>query len=204
MTGQLITPGGVMRLLALTLRAPGAAAAILVGLNLTRAVLWQALALVTVLSVLIVAFSPGPMPEAGPIAGPGPVVLTPFAYVAVLGASLVMLVFAIYYTGAALGGTGTFPATLTLVVWLEVLATAIRVVQTVALLVSPLLGGLVSLAGLGLLFWTLVNFVNVLHGFGSLGKALLTLLLAVVGISLGVAVILSLIGAGLPGGPLNV
>lgn len=204
MTAQLMTPEGMLRLLGLTIRSPGEAAALLVGLNLSRTVLWQALALVTVLSVLIVAFSPGPMPEAGPIAGPGPVLLTPFAYVAVLGASLVMLVFALYFTGTALGGTGTFPATLTLVVWLEVLATAVRLIQTAVMLVSPVLGGLVSLVGLGLLFWTLVNFVNVLHGFGSLGKALMTLLLAVVGISLGVAVILSLIGAGLPGGPLNV
>jgi hypothetical protein len=200
----LLTPGGIGRLLILTLRAPGAAAELLTGLQLSRGVLWQALALVTVLSVLIVGFSPGPMPEAGPIAGPSPVVLTPFAYTAVLGASLVMLVFALFYTGAALGGTGTFPATLTLVVWLEVFATAIRVVQTLAMLVSPVLGGLVSLVGLGLLVWTLINFVNVLHGFGSLGKAVLTLLLAVMGISFGIALILSLIGAGLPGGPLNV
>lgn len=204
MTEALFTPAGIGRLLALTLRSPAAAAEILVGLNLSRAVLWQAMALVTIVSVLIVAISPGPMPEAGAVAGPEPVLLTPFAYAAILGASLVMLVFALHYTGQAIGGTGGFGATLTLVVWLEVLATAIRVVQAVVLLVVPPLAGVVSLVGLAVLFWTLVNFVNVLHGFQSLGRALLALLLAVVGISLGLALILSLIGAGLPGGAMDV
>lgn len=204
MTEALFTPTGLWRLLLLTLRAPARAADILVALNLTRAVLWQALLLVTIVSVLIVAVSPGPMPEAGPVAGPTPVTFTPFAYATVLGASLVMLVFALHYTGQAIGGTGSFAATLTLVVWLEVLATAIRVVQTVAFVVMPPLGSVVSLVGLALLVWTLLNFVNVLHGFQSLGRAALALLLAVVGISLGLALILSLIGAGLPGGALDV
>jgi hypothetical protein len=204
MTEAVFTPAGMGRLLILTVRAPARAAELLVGLNLSRVVLWQALALVTVVSVLIVAISPGPMPEAGAIAGPQPVVFTPFAYATVLGASLVMLVFALHYTGQAIGGTGSFAATLTLVVWLEVLATAIRVVQAVVYLILPPLGALVSLVGLALLVWTLLNFINVLHGFQSLGRAVLALLLAVVGISLGLALILSLIGAGLPGGALDV
>jgi hypothetical protein len=204
MTETVITAGGMLRLLALTLRAPGQAAELLLSLNLSRAVLWQALALVTVVSVLLVALSPGPMPEAGPVAGPEGLTLSPLAYAAILGASLVMLVFALHFTGGAMGGVGSFPGALILVTWLEVVAAAIRVVQTLALTLSPVLGGLVSLVGLGLLFWTLVNFVNVLHGFQSLGRAVLTLLLAVVGISLGVAFILTLIGAGLPGGPFDV
>jgi hypothetical protein len=204
MTDAVITPGGLARLLLLTLRAPASAARLLVTLHLSRPVLWQILALVTIVSVLIVALSPGPMPEAGPAAGPQPVQLSPFAYAAILAASLVMLVFALHFTGGALGGTGSFAGALTLVIWLEVLATAVRLVQTVAMFVSPALGGLVSLLGLALLFWTLINFINVLHSFESLGKAVLTLLLAVVGISLGISLILTLIGAGLPGGPFDV
>jgi hypothetical protein len=204
MSGAIVTPRGLLRMLALTLRAPGDAARLLVGLNLSRAVLWQALALVTVVSVLVAALSPVPMPDAGPVGGAEGEVLTPFAFALVLGVVLVMVAFALHVTGAALGGTGSLAAALTLVVWLEVLAVAVRIVQGVGVLISPVLGGLVSMGGVAVLFWTLINFINALHGFGSLGKSLLTLLLAVTGISLGTAVILSLVGAGSGWGMLDV
>jgi len=204
MIDAIITPGGVLRLLGLTVRAPAEAARLLLSLHLSRGVLWQALALVTILSVLVVALSPGPMPDAGAAGGPEPVALSPFAYATILGASLVMLVFALHFTGSALGGTGSFAGTLTLVVWLEVLATAIRVVQVVALLMAPVLAGIVSIAGLALLFWTLVNFIKVLHGFDTLGRAVLTLLLAIAGLSVGLMLILGLIGVGMAGGPFDV
>jgi hypothetical protein len=63
---------------------------------------------------------------------------------------------------------------------------------------------MVSVLGLGLLFWVLLNFINVLHGFDSLWKSAFALLLAVVGISLGVTLILTLIGVGATGGRLDV
>jgi hypothetical protein len=204
MIDALITPGGVMRLLALTVRDPAEAARLLLSLNLSRGVLWQALALVTIVSVLVVALSPGPMPDAATAEGTDALFLSPFAYATILGASLVMLVFALHFTGAALGGTGSFAGTLTLVTWLEVLATAIRVAQVVTLLVAPMLAGIVSIAGLVLLFWTLVNFIRVLHGFSTLGRAVLTLLLAIAGMSVGLMLILGLIGVGVAGGPFDV
>ncbi len=204
MIDALITPGGVMRLLALTVRDPAEAARLLLSLRLSRGVLWQALALVTIVSVLVVGLSPGPMPEAATAEGTDALFLSPFAYATILGASLVMLVFALHFTGAALGGTGSFAGTLTLVTWLEVLATAIRVVQVVTLLVAPVAAGIVSIAGLVLLGWTLVNFIRVLHGFDTLGRAVLTLLLAIAGMSVGLMLILGLIGVGVAGGPFDV
>lgn len=185
--------------------APAVAAHSLVGLGLSRAVLWQALVLVTVLSVLLVALTQGAMPAGPPLrADGGPLVLSPFAYGVILGASLVMLVFALHYTGQALGGTGDFGAALTLVIWLEVLAMAVRLVQGAVLLVAPPVAGMVSALGLGLLLWVLLNFINVLHGFGSLWKSAFSLLLAVVGISLGLTLILTLIGVGATGGRFDV
>ncbi len=204
MSDAIVTPEGLFRLFVLTLRDPARAAGYLIALNLSRAVLWQALALVTVIGVLIAAFSPAPLPDPGPGAGADPVVLTPFAYAVVLGAMLVMLVISLHSTGVALGGSGTFSATLTLVVWLEVVATAVRLAQALSLAVSPLLGAIVSLAGFGVLFWTLLNFIKVLHGFGSLGRAVLTLFIGVTGIIVVMILILSLIGAGPAGGPFDV
>jgi hypothetical protein len=86
------------------------------------------------------------------------------------------------------------------VVWIEVLATAIRIVQTGLYLVAPVLGALASLAGAGIIVWTLVSFVNVLHGFRSLAKAALVAGAAVIGMGMGLALILTIISTGLGGG----
>jgi len=173
----------------------------LVGLNLPRSILWQALVLVTVLSVLLVALTQGAVPE-GPAApgGGGPLVLSPFTYAVILGSSLVLLVFALHFTGAGLGGTGEFGGALTLIVWLEVLAMVFRVIVAGVALILPALSGIASAIGLGLLVWVLINFINVLHGFESLWKSAFTLLVALVGISIGVTVFLTLIGVGAAGG----
>ncbi len=77
-------------------------------------------------------------------------------------------------------------------------------VQVVTLLVAPVAAGIVSIAGLVLLGWTLVNFIRVLHGFDTLGRAVLTLLLAIAGMSVGLMLILGLIGVGVAGGPFDV
>jgi hypothetical protein len=188
-------------LLWLTLRSPGEAAGALISLNLSRGVLWQALALVTVAGVLVIALASAVLPEAAPATEDGQVLaLTPLAAATILGSFLVILVFALHFTGLAFGGTGTFPAALVVVVWIEVLATAIRIVQTGLYLVAPVLGALASLAGAGIIVWTLVSFVNVLHGFRSLAKAALVACAAVIGMGMGLALILTIISTGLGGG----
>jgi len=159
--------------------------------DLSRAVLWQALLLVTIAGVLVSAMTQGPILDL-PV-GTATVAVAPFRYVLILGGSLVMLVFALYFTGQMLGGTGGFAATLAIVIWLEAIAVLIRLGQGVVLLALPQIGGAVALAGLLILLWCLVNFVAVLHGFDSLGRAALTLLLAVIGITLGLTLILTII-----------
>lgn len=176
-----------------TIVSPALVARRIMTMSFRRDHLWQALLLVTVLGVLVVALTQGARPDL-PL-GEAAVPVTPMTYGLILGGSLVMLVFALHYTGAMLGGTGDFAVALALVIWLEVVAMAVRIVQAAVLLVNPALGGAVSLAGFLVLLWCLVNFVDVLHGFASMGKAMLTLLLAVLGMSLGLALLLGLIRA---------
>ena len=45
-----------------------------------------------------------------------------------------------------------------------------------------------------------MNFVDVLHGFGSIGKAIATLLLALLGLGLGLGLIVGAINAAVLGG----
>ncbi|MEM6479182.1 MAG: hypothetical protein AAF647_09065, partial [Pseudomonadota bacterium] len=83
------------------------------------------------------------------------------------------------------------------VAWMQVLQVAALVVQGFLVLVSPGLGALVAFAiGIGLI-WVLLSFIDVLHGFGSLGRSALLLLFVIVGIGLGLSLILGLIGVGL-------
>ena len=194
---------GLLRLVILSVTAPRMAARYLVATELSRAVLWQVLLLVTLLSVLLVAITQGPMPDLPPDSA-APISITPFAYTVILGASLVMLVFGLYFTGQSLGGTGSFPATLAIVIWMEVLGMAIRVMLAVVTLIAPMITGIAAIIAFGVLLWVLVNFLSVLHDFQSIGKAVLTLVLAVVGISIGITLILTIIGVSLTGGSLNV
>lgn len=177
---------------------PAGVARWLLMLDLPRAVLWQALALVTVLSVLLVALTQGPLPSgsAGASAGGGPIVLSPFTYGIILGASLALLALALFVTGLGMGGVGEFNGALVLVVWIEVMAMTARTAVVFLSLILPMTGGLATMAAVGLLGWMLLHFTNVLHEFGSLWKSAVTLVFAVIGISLGITLVLTILGLG--------
>ncbi len=189
-------------LLRLSLRSPGRAGRVIVDLGISRPVLAQMLALVVTLSVLLTALLQGAMP-ALPTAEAG-FVITPFAYALILAVSLLLLVGGIQAVGRAFGGTGRFDQALALIIWLEVLAMGLRLVQGVLFFVLPPLAGIVGLLGLGYLGWCLLHFVDALHGFKSLGRAALVLVLALVGIGITLAIVLTLTGFGVQGGTPNV
>jgi hypothetical protein len=176
-------------------RDPAGVALVLTRLELNRGTLYSMVALVTVLSVLIL--------ELGLYLSPADAELlraTPFTLCFILGASLIMMVFALQLTGRMLGGAGQFGSALLLVVWWQAMALIIQVGQTATMLLFPPMAGIVTLTGLAWLVFTLLHLVNVLHGFDSLFKALATVVIGVVGISFGLALLLTLIGVTLQGG----
>jgi hypothetical protein len=178
-------------------RDPAGVALVLTRLELNRGTLYSMVALVTVLSVLIL--------ELGLYLSPADAELlraTPFTLCFILGASLIMMVFALQLTGRMLGGAGQFGSALLLVVWWQAMALIIQVGQTATMLLFPPMAGIVTLAGLAWLVFALLHLVNVLHGFDSLFKALATVVIGVVGISFGLALLLTLIGVTLQGGTL--
>ncbi len=197
MTGTFFTS-----LIGLSLRAPAKAAQQVLSLGLRGAVLWQSFALVTICSVLLTTLMQGALPVLP--TGDSGLVIMPWTYAMILGGSLLLLSAALLGTGKAMRGSGRFHEALALVVWLEVLAMALRLLQGLLLLVLPPLAGLVGLLGLGYLFWSLVHFINALHDFESLGKSALVLVLALLGIGITVAVLLALFGVGAQGGLPNV
>ena len=175
---------------------PAGVARGLMGLHLSRGTLWSLLALVTVVSTLLV--------QAGLVLIPGnsgAATFTPFTLTLILGSSLVVMIFAIQLTGQVFGGTGRIDQAILLVSWWQGIGLVIQAVQLVAALVLAPLAGIVTLLGLGWLVFALLHFVNVLHGFNSLFKALGCVAVGILGFSFGIAIFLTLLGVSVQGGP---
>ena len=181
----------ILQLVSRTVTDPASVAQSLKQRSFETQTLWMGLVLVSVLSVLLLAVSNALLPASVP---EGAIVLSPFAYGAIIAVSIVMLVYAVHLVGRFFGGTGTFPQTMALMIWLQVLAMAVQVIQIVTMLILPPLAGIVSLAGVFLMLYCLAQFINVLHNFDSLLKAIGVFIVAVVAIGIVLAVVLSFLG----------
>lgn len=189
----------LLRAVGRSLSEPAEIAGEIVAMQWKREALWTALALVTVLNVLLLALLQmiSPVPDALEQQG---IVLSPFTYTLLVGAFLVLFVVTIQGFGRMLGGKGSFDATLTLMVWFQVISLSLETVQFVLVLVSPVLGGLFGMVSLGLLLWCIMNFIDVLHGFQHKGKALAVLVMSLIGTAMGAGVILAIAGVQVSGG----
>lgn len=161
--------------------------------------LWTALALTAVLNVMLLAtlqlVSPAPVMFEEQIFA-----LSPFGYVAVMVIFLVLFVLGTFQAGRILGGTGTLMQTLTIIVWFQCISLTLEVIQLGLVLVSPAIASIFGLLSLGALIWCFVNFVNVLHAFQNLGKAIFSILLALIGTAFLAGLLLTMLGIGTPGG----
>lgn len=153
----------------------------------------QGIALVAVLGGLLVGVLSGGRLELPTVQGT--VALGPLAYAAVLLVTLALGAVALASAGRALGGTGTVAGALALVAWLQAIDLGLQVVGIAAVVLLPPLAPLIALGGLVLLLWCLVGFVQALHGLGP-GRALGTILLALLGLGVTLAVLLGLSGLG--------
>lgn len=182
---SLIEPAEMARKVAATQFAPRA--------------MWMALALMVVLNVLLLALvqALSPAPEA---LSAQVIQLSPFGYAALIGVFLVIFVFAIFYAGQMMDGRGTLTATLTMIVWFQAVSLTLEAGQVILVLFSPYVAALYGIMSLGALIWCIVNFVDVLHGFENRGKAVVTIVMALIGTVLCAGLVLALMGVGPPGG----
>lgn len=187
----------VLPLIAATVKRPREVAAYLKSLQVGPETAWMALGAAVCLSVLLVFGVNGGVPvplfeNADPF---GPWMMAIFVF-----STAVILVFGLFWTGRAMGGSGTLSQTVMIMAWLQMLQFAGQLVQVIAALLVPPMAGIIGLAVLGFLVFVLLNFLDVLHDLGSLGKAAFLLLLALVGVSLGLTLLLGLVGVSAPGG----
>ncbi len=170
-----------------------------IDLNLPREAFWTALALVAVLNVILLAalqmLSPARIAFEQQAFS-----LSPFAYVAIVGIFLALFVLGTLYTGKFIGGTGTLAGTLSIVVWFQSISLTLEAIQLVLVLLSPAIASIFGMLSLGALAWCFVHFINVLHGFNSLGKAAVTGVLALIGTAMVAGLIMAILGLGPAGG----
>ncbi|MEM7296290.1 MAG: YIP1 family protein [Pseudomonadota bacterium] len=181
-------------LIAQSLREPRVAARGLLDMGVPVQASWATLVACICLGVVITFVISG----GGDVAMiPGLAPISPFFMAAVSLCMSALFVFALFYSGQALGGQGSIAATVMIVAWLQVLQLVGQVVQTLVLLLSPALAALLSMAILLWLLWVLVSFVQEVMAFDGVGRAATALLLAITGVALGLSLILGLLGFGL-------
>lgn len=189
----------ILGLARLTLLAPRQGAKQILTLKISRNTLWQSMALVVSVSVLLAWVNMALAPSDLKFAGEEILSPSPFAFALLLTISMFCMVFGIYLIGRIFGGAGRFDDVLLLVIWLQVVMILLQLFQTVLMLLLPSLAGLAGLLGIGLLAWLLTNFTTVVHGFSSLGKVFLAILGVFFGISYVIVYVLALLGVEIAG-----
>jgi hypothetical protein len=172
-----------------SVRDPRAFAPRLVGWPVNSQIVWMAVLLMSVLSVLLVAGLPALMGIEATMPGTE-MRLSPIALTGVQIGAMVLSAFAVFRVGAIFGGTGSFDGALRVVAWLQFVMVAFNLVQLlVLLLLAPLLG-IVSLASIILIAWVGTGLIAGLHGF----KSLPVVFAGIIGTMFAFAFALALIG----------
>lgn len=190
---------GFFRLALNTVVVPRDVARLLLAMNLPSQALWLAFALVIVLNTLMFSASLMLVPANDLF---GAVLVNPTVFGAMLAVSVGVLIVAVTLCGRPLGGQASYAQIAILVIWLQALRVLMQAVVAVVGPFSLFLSGVLISAASVLGIWIFVNFIDVAHEMGSLLRAGLVLLLAVVGMMLGLSLIFSLLGVqtgGIPG-----
>jgi hypothetical protein len=175
-----------------TVLTPATAAARVLQLDLSQQVLWMALFLVAVLNTILFKITNLAVPGPSPLP---PAFDSPLITLLVVAGGLVLTVHALFWTGRAMGGTGRLGDVLVLMIWLQVLRLVVQGATLILVLTIPALAVLLVFATAILGLWILIHFINAAHHFDSLPLSAGVLVATLVGLTLGLSVILFLIGA---------
>lgn len=181
----------LIALIRLSLNEPRKAAQKVLALSLDRDVLWTALALVGILNTLLVTLvieTSGSNTEL-----PG-YFDRPLALFVLITGLMVVFIHAVYWAGLVLGGQGSLMDVLALVVWFQVLRALAQVAIIVFSFLLPAAGFLLSLVVAIWGLWIFLNFLAVALNLNSLYRGIAVLAMAALGLILGLAVLVTLIG----------
>lgn len=178
-------------LLRLSLTNPTAAGQMLVNLRLNLSTAFTAFALVIIAAVLIMFI----LSEfQGMTVLPGFVPLTPWGLTALMGGGTLGLVCCIWLISRAFSQNGRFADGLLVFAWIQVLQILLHIAQSVLMVISITMAGLIGLFATFLMFWILFGLMSAWLELGSMLKAALCFVLGLVALSLGGAFLLVLLG----------
>lgn len=191
-----------------TLTQPAGAAADILAFGLKRDVLWLGLGLAAVLNALFFSVSfhgSPPMPLDGISAEEEAQMAyllgflgSPVRVALVLGLSLGMSVFAFFFAGKLLGGQGRLQDILAVVTWWQFVGLGMSVVIMAIGALSVALAAMLSFLGNVWLLFALIGLLTGAHRFETMFKGIGTVALSLFLMALGLMILLTLIGFGLP------
>ncbi|MBE1293302.1 MAG: hypothetical protein GJ677_12505 [Rhodobacteraceae bacterium] len=175
----------------LTFRDPAEAALVILGRPVSSNEGWLVVALGTVLSTCLIFLAVGFFPALAPIFAA--LTQAPILYTSLMFANSALLCFLIYQGGRILGGRARLEEILLGLGWLQVFQVCVLalVLLLAVLSIDLAFWVMIGLAFYG--FWINLQFVNVLHGFGSLAKALALIVVAVLVLQIAMSIVSSIV-----------
>lgn len=178
-----------------TLRDPRDVAARLIAMDVGLPTLWTALGLAAVLNAVLFSVNLMMFPTSFPLPA---LFFNPIVYSIVMAGGMVITMHLLTWIGAKMGGQGRLADVTVVLVWLQYLRLAAQLALMILTTLIPVVGMMATLAVAFYSLWLLLNFLDVAHRFTSLGKTALLLVFSVVGITIALPVLLSLVGAPVP------
>ena len=181
----------ILMLLRLSLTNPTEAGRVLVDLRLPLSTAFSAFALVIIAAVLLM-FTLSGFQAVTVLPGFAP--LSPWSLTALMGGGTLGLVACIWAISRAFNQSGRFADGLLVFAWIQVLQMVLHIVQTALMVMSMNMAGLVGLFATVLMFWILFGLMSAWLELGSMLKAALCFVLALIALSLGGAFLLVFLG----------
>lgn len=163
----------------LTVQNPREGARLVMQANMPVAARWIAVAIMAILSAVLAHVSFGMMP-ADMRDQMGTAMASPFR-TAIFQAFLMLIsAHAILWIGRWRGGVGTFNDVLILMVWLQFILLLLQVIQIVFQVLLPVLAEVVGFMSVAVFMWLISSFIAEVHGFKSVAKTFLGVILAMI------------------------
>ena len=174
-----------------TLSQPRDAAAEILSIRPNRSVMWSALVLAVLLNTMVYQISlfASPPQVALPV-----IFSSPIIFAILIGSGLVLSIYSITYAGRFIGGRAVLDDVMALLIWLQFLRFAVQLAAFLLMPIIPGIAGLLILCATLYGMWLLLQFVDVAHGFENLLTSFFALIISGLGIVLGLAILLSLLG----------
>ncbi len=185
----------------ISVKDPRQGARLLLSLDVPREVLWTGLALIAVLNAVLFSISnilfPGPVPFPE-------LFNVPLVYCVAVAGALTLTVYAMFWTGRLLGGSGSLGDIMLVFLWLQALRLVVQAVAILLVLTIPLLSNMLFFAASLYGVYMLLHFINEAHGLQSMGRAAGVLVASFLAIVLGLSLLIYLIGGPIIGSSLYV